>query len=93
MRLKRQPHKGPVKKAAVVELLPCPFCGGDASQPDCMRAGGSTPRWEISCVTMYCVSIVRRSRGAVVLDWNTRNGYRPDGSPTPLKQGEIEANA
>jgi len=91
MRMKRQPYK--VSKPAVrIELKPCPFCGGDASQPDCARAGGSTPRWEIGCATNFCVTIVNRSRGAVVTLWNTRDGYRPNGDPTPGKRGELEAN-
>ena len=36
----------------------------------------------------YCVSVSDRSRKAVIEKWNTRNGVRPDGSPTPGKRGE-----
>lgn len=92
MRLRRQPHKPAKPKAEPVKLKPCPFCGGAASQPDCERAGGSTPRWAIGCAVMYCVSIVRRSRGAAVTDWNTRAGIRPDGS-TLNAEGGHNANA
>jgi hypothetical protein len=59
--------------AKQVELLPCPFCGSPASQPDCLKSGGSRPVWEISC-PMFCVGMRRRSKQEVVKCWNQRAG-------------------
>lgn len=78
-----------MKSIAALKL--CPFCDGPATQPVCYKAGGSNPQWEISCA-VFCVTIKSRSRATVIEQWNTRAGYKPDGTPTPGKRAELEAS-
>lgn len=56
-----------------VVLMPCPFCGCPANQPEKEKhdTGVHRPVWSITC-SLYCVSMKRKSKASVIFDWNTR---------------------
>lgn len=53
------------------ELLPCPFCGYPATNPENVRPD-KRPLWEIKCRHWCDVTIRNESKQGVIKRWNTR---------------------
>jgi len=58
------------QKLNIIELLPCPFCGMPATQPE-NETLGKTPTWMIRCAS-WCIVMRRKTKKTVIHDWNTR---------------------
>lgn len=50
------------------ELLPCPFCGGDAMT---RNFGGNGTKF-VSCDQCYCDGAIGRTKEEAIENWNTR---------------------
>lgn len=70
------------------ELKPCPFCGGNASQPENTSTG--RPEWKIGCTTMFCTSIKRVTKRDAVNDWNTRPDVESLQAEVERLKGELK---
>lgn len=59
-----------------VALLPCPFCGTEASEPwfvDENRSGTLVSGWSIACEANHCsAEILEKRRDDAIRLWNTR---------------------
>lgn len=63
-----------MQEAQEIELMPCPFCGGEATISDCINWGKHVPY--IECLQCAASSSMAATLEEVIAFWNNR--WMPD---------------
>ena len=79
------------KEQQMAELLPCPFCGGDATLQDATHDDEITDMYAVYCDECYSSSGRSSVKEQTISRWNTRAGYRsqPTGWVKVTKESDL----